>query len=155
MDCGVVEFHTLADADGTGAQDDDLLPVRDLGFVFLGIGGVEIGHIAVKLAGAGVNHLVHREQVFLAAGVINLLLRGAPQGGNPPVGEAHGLGLPQVGQTSGVFFQLLFKACDVFQLAQEENADGGGIADSGRVHPPEQKLSQGIEPVRGTLGGVV
>ena len=138
MDGGIVELHALANADGAGAQDDDLLPVRNHRLILLGIGGVEIGHVALKLAGAGIDHLVHREEIFPAARFVNCPLRCVPQSGNPPVGEAQALCLLQMGQAPGIPLQLLFELGDVFQLAEEENADGRGIADSRQIHPPVQ-----------------
>ena len=138
MDGGIVELHALANADGAGAQDDDLLPVRDHRLILLGIGGVEIGHVALKLAGAGIDHLVHREEIFPAARFVNFPLRCMPQSGNPSVGEAQALCLLQVGQAPGILLQLLFELGDVFQLAEEENADGRGIADSRQIHAPVQ-----------------
>ena len=156
VDGGIVELHALANADGAGAQNDDLLSVRHHRLVFAAaIGGVEIGHIALKLAGAGIDHLVHRQDVFFHPQVIYRPLGGVPDPGDAGIGEAQALGLPQVVRGSHVLPQLLFKLGDVFQLAQKEDADGGGVTDPGRVHAPMQQLSQSVEPVGRALGRVI
>ena len=116
MDGGVVELHPLADADGAGAQDDDLLVGGDNGLVLVLIGGVEVGHIAVKLAGAGVDHLVHREDAQLPALVVHLPLRALPQPGQGLVGEALALGLAQHVRVPGPGLELLLVADDVADL---------------------------------------
>ena len=117
MDGGVVEFHTLANTDGAGAQDDDLLPGSHNGFVFRLVGGVEIGNIAVKLRGAGVDHPVARENVLLLANFVDFPGRNAPELGNGRIGKAHFLRREESGGIGNVVFQEGFHLNDVPQLS--------------------------------------
>ena len=61
---GVVELDALADADGAGAENDDLFFAGGMfgdelfGFVFFIEGAVEIGGLRGEFPGAGVHHLV-------------------------------------------------------------------------------------------------
>ena len=71
MDRGIVELDALADADGTGAEDNHLFLSGGIaadklgGLVFIVIGGVEIGGLGGELRGAGVHHLVDRQTGML------------------------------------------------------------------------------------------
>ena len=92
VDGGIIEFHALPDADGAGAQYDDLLMGGDHGFVLLFVGGIEIRDIAVKFAGTGIDHLIHRRQMILPAQTEDLLLCAAGELRDIGVGESHALG---------------------------------------------------------------
>ena len=116
MDGGVVEFHTLANTDGAGTQNDDLLPGSHDGFVFRLVGGVEIGNIAVKLRGAGVDHPVARENVLLLANFVDFPGRNAPELGNGGIGKAHFLRREESGGIGNVVFQEGLHLNDVPQL---------------------------------------
>ena len=91
MDGGVVKFHTLADADGAGTQNDDLLLVGQHRGIFTVVGGVEIRNIRARMA--GIHHFEHREQVVGLAEIVYIQLRAVPQLGNILIAEAHLLGL--------------------------------------------------------------
>ena len=55
----VVKFHPLADANGAGAQHNDLAGLGDLHLVLLCmIGGIVIRRSGLELGGAGIDHLV-------------------------------------------------------------------------------------------------
>ena len=155
MDGGIVKLHALADADGAGAQDDDFLFPRNQGFVFFRVGGIKIGYIADKLTGAGVDHLVHREDVFPAAQAIDVLLPLLPQFPNIGIGKAQALGFLQKLQISRGPAHLLFKVHDLPHFIQEEHIDLGHVADQGGIYPHPQKLCNGINPVVGSLFDIV
>ena len=46
MDGGVVKLNTLADTNGAGTQNDDLLLIGQAGSILAGVGGVEVGDVA-------------------------------------------------------------------------------------------------------------
>ena len=148
---GVVELHALADADGAGAQHNDFFPVGDHGFLLLLIGGVEIGHIALKLPGAGVDHLINGENMRLFPQGEEVVLGHVPELGQILVGEAHALGFLQQGQIPGVGFQFLFKVHDLLDLVQEHHVNLGDVADTGVVYSQPHELGNGIDPVVGAL----
>ena len=77
----VVELDALSDADRARTQHDDLLFRAHHRFVLLLVGRVEIGHVGGELAGAGVDHLVDREDAVLLAQKIHVVLRARPTAG--------------------------------------------------------------------------
>ena len=92
MDGRVVKLDALPDADRAGAKHKNFLFLRDKRFIFLFIGRIEIGNIAFKLRGAGVDHLIHGEEAQLFAQHINGDLIDSPEPGDRPIGKAHSLG---------------------------------------------------------------
>ena len=60
MNATVVELDTLADADGPAADDQRLLGIQWLGFIFFFVGAVEIRCFGIELCGAGIHHFVNR-----------------------------------------------------------------------------------------------
>ena len=95
MDGGIVKFNALADTDGAGAQYNHFLFIGNDRLVFLFIGGIEVGDIAVKFGSTAVNHLIYRQDSQFAAHIENFSFLHAPLTGNLLVGEAHALGLTQ------------------------------------------------------------
>ena len=91
MDGAVVELDALADADGTGAEDDDLFLAGAVlvdefpGLVLLVKGGIEVGSLGLKLGGTGIYHLIGSIEPFFG------FLPGQCCHGS--VQEAHLLGL--------------------------------------------------------------
>ena len=79
VDGRIVELNALPYSNGTRAQNDYLLFIRYYGLVLARVGRVEIGHIAVKLARAGVDHLIGREDILLAPALIYLVLASFPK----------------------------------------------------------------------------
>ena len=158
---GVVELHALSDTDGAGAQHQDLLLRGDHRFVLLLIGGIEIGHVAVKLAGTGIDHLVHRSQPIFLPQPEDLLLRTAGQFRDVGIGKAHALGPEQqvsregTGNISALFLhrrlQSLFKLHDVPDLVQKEQVDAGAGADHLGIGSQPQKLRDGVDSVIGAV----
>ena len=67
MDGGIIELHTLSDADRPAAQYQDLLADAGQGLVLLLVGGVEVRDIGLALSGAGIYHLVYRDDVVCKA----------------------------------------------------------------------------------------
>ena len=97
MDRGVVKLDALPNANGAGAEDDDLFAVHNDGFVFRSVGRIEVRNIAVELTGAGVDHFINRENAFTAAQLIDFVLCPVPELSNVGIREAHALGLAQMG----------------------------------------------------------
>ena len=63
----VVEFDALADAVRSAAQDEDFFPSRVAGFVFVPVGGVEVGGVSLEFRGAGVHQAVAGNDALFAA----------------------------------------------------------------------------------------
>ena len=138
---------TLADADGAGAQNDDLLPVGDHGLVLLLVGGVEVGDVAVELCGAGVDDLVAGEDVVCLTEPVHLDVRHAPLLADPGVGEAHALGFLQDFEIALVGLDHGLIGHHILDLVQEEHVDLGGAVDVAQVAAPAHQLGDGEEPV--------
>ena len=88
MDRGVIKFHALADADRAGAQHQNRRLVSDDAFVFLLVGGIEVRDVGAELSGAGVDHLVDRPQIVLAAPLHHFQLAFAQNLAQIFIGEA-------------------------------------------------------------------
>ena len=67
MDAAIVELDPLPDADGAAADDHGLGIAVGLGLILLLVRAVEIGRLGGELRGAGVDHLVHRQDAPLPA----------------------------------------------------------------------------------------
>ena len=154
VDGGVVELYALADTDGAGTQDHYLFPVGHDRLVFLLIGGVEIGDVAFKLRGAGVDHLVYRHDALGDALFIDIQLAGIPEVRNGPVAEAHALRVGKHGHIPGMAAQLILFQNDVAQLLNEQQVDLGGVSDQAHVYALSQQLSNGVDPIVGALGHI-
>ena len=135
MNGGVVEFDALPDADGTRAEYDHFLPVRNDALVLLLIGRVKIGNIALEFRSAGVDHLVDRGDAVLPAQFEDRLFGHVPEAGDRTVGEAEALGFPQFVEVARRFSQGLLLFDDPADGAQEEGVDAGGFADEIRGGP--------------------
>ena len=144
---GVVKLHALADADGAGAQHNDLFAVRHHGLVFLFVGGVEVGHVAFKLAGAGVDHLVDGHEAVGLAQEENLLFRHVPHLADVPVAEAQLLGRKKRRLVAGMRFEHGLELHDVFDLLQKQHVDLGPVVDEAQVHAAADELGDGEQPV--------
>ena len=155
VDSRIVELDTLPDADGAGAEDNDLFSLRDDRLVFLGVGGIEIGHIAVKFTGAGIDHFIDREDLRAAAQGIDPILRPVPELGDIGIGESEPLGLAQVRQGGNILLQLTLKIDDLPDLIEEEHVDLRDIADPGLVDAEPHQLRDGIEAVIGAVFDIV
>ena len=155
MDGGIVKLHALADADGAGTQNHDLLFSGNPGFVSGLIGGVEIGDIAVKFSGAGVDHPIAGEDAILFAKGIDLSFRQGLETGDSLVGEAHFLGFPQNADVTGILPEQALHFHDVSQLAQEEGVNLGGGGNLLNAGAQAEKLSDGIDPVVGAGTDVI
>ena len=59
MHTAIIEFDSLADADGAAPDNHGLLPFQGQGLVLLVIGAVVIGCDRLKLCGTGINRLVN------------------------------------------------------------------------------------------------
>ena len=149
VDGGIVEFYALADADGAGAEDDDLLLVGDDGLVFRLVGGVKIRDIAVEFPGAGVDHLVHRADVAALAQGKDLPLRDVPELRHRPVGEAHLLRLIIHAAVHDRAGKLLLHGSNVLQLADEKGVDGAFFYDFLHAYAHAKQLGDGINAVVG------
>ena len=149
MNRRVIEFHALADTDGAGTQNHNLFVVGDNGLVLLLVGGVEVGHIAVKLSGAGVNHLIDRDNTGGFALLADVQLCGVPQLGDILVRKAHALGAPQHIQIAHVGLESMLTVNDVLDFIQEQHVDLGGVADHAQVGAMVNQFGNGKNPVIG------
>src|SRR5437763_1488669 len=63
----VIKLNSLPDSVWTATQDDYFLFISRRRLVFLFVGGVKIGRVALELCGAGIHQFVNRlDAVFLA-----------------------------------------------------------------------------------------
>ena len=143
----VVKLHALPDANGAGAQHNYLFPVRHHRLVFHLISGVEVGNIAFKLAGAGVDHLVDGHKAKGPAKEENLLFRHIPHLADVFVAEAQPLGGVERGLVAGMGFEHGFKIHNVFDLFQEQHVDLGAVVDEAQIHATADELRNGEQPV--------
>ena len=155
VDSGIVELHALANADGAGAEDDDLLLVGDHGLVFRLVGGVKIRDIAVEFSCAGVDHLVHRANIAALAQGEHLPLRDVPDLRHRPVGEAHLLCLIIHAAVHDRAGKLPLHGDDVPKLADEECVDGTLFYDFLHAHAHTQQLGDGVDAVVGADSDIV
>ena len=147
----VVELDALSDADRARTQHDDLLLRAHHRFVLLLVGRVKIGHVGGELAGAGVDHLVDREDAVLLAQKIHVVLRDAPQLPDELVAESHALGgaerldIHRIGADDRLEFD------DVLELFEEEHVDLRVVIDQRQIDAVADQLRDGVKPVVGAL----
>ena len=157
MDAGVIELNALANADGPRAQHHHglLLPVLAnevqglvLAAAFLGVvGGVKVGGVGGKLAGAGVHHF--KGGLALPGN----LLAGNPGNGRVRVAQPLALGVNFLRQGAGG--QLVLIANEAQQLGEEPAVDHGERVELVYRAAPLQKLIDREQPlVRGMLRNV-
>ena len=154
VNCGIIELHTLSNSDRTRTKNDDLLIVRNYGLVFILISRIEIRHIAIKLAGAGIDHLVNRLNVILLAKLPNIILSAAHQFCYVRIREAHLLSIIESLLVKCILnafyilaiyiFRNLFNASLVFDyvldLIQEEHIYLCLIVNNLKVNPKPYQL---------------
>ena len=155
MDRGVVEFHALADADRTGTQHEDLLAVARDGLVLLLVRGVEVGNIGVVLGGAGVDHLIDRDDAVLEAEADDVGLALPPELPDELVAEAHALGLAEDLHVARSSLDAALHPDDVVDLLEEEPVDLRAVVDAGEVDPQAQELRNRMDAVVGRGGDVL
>jgi len=150
----IVELDALTDADRTGTEHHDLLLVAHLRLVLVLVGRVEIRHVGTELAGAGVDHLVDREDAVLLAQQVHVVLRDAPQLADELIAETHALGFAQHFDIhrSGLDDALEFD--DILELFEEEHVDFRAVVDQHQIDAAADQLRDGIQPVVGRLGDV-
>ena len=91
-----VKLNSLADADGAGAENQNLFAsLRLLRLIDAAEAGVVIGRLRLELCGAGVHHLVGGPDVVVVALLLDLLLGNTCQAGNHIVRELDALGFCQ------------------------------------------------------------
>ena len=146
---GVVKLHALPDADGAGAQHHDLLFRGYDAFVLLLVGGVEIGHVACKLAGAGIDHLVHRQQTLALAETEDILLRLPPHLADVLVADAQVLGGAQHVRVVLAVDELHLEIDDVLDLFQEKQVDLRFLVDAFQRRAQADQLRDGENTVVG------
>ncbi len=136
MAAAIIEFNSLPDAVGTGAENHHFLLCRGRGLVFFFVGGVEIRCVALELRGAGIDPLVDRLQAVFLAEVANFFLAAfpvqTPGSGETSVGEAHALGFAQhLGgdRFHRMLFQLKLHVVNFFELVEEPGIDRCHLRD--------------------------
>ena len=129
-DAAVVELDALPDAVRAAPEDDDLPPLRALGFVLLLVRRVQVRRRGGKLPGAGVDGLVHRREPRRLARPPHLGLRDPSQRREFRVAEARPL------HASQVFRRHLLGvgerpplAHEFLELGEEPRVDAGDAVD--------------------------
>ena len=133
VDGAIVKLDALADADGAGAQDQDL-PLAGVGLnglVLPVVGGVVIGGLGVELGGAGIHHLEGGDDAVLLPQGFHLGLLHAAQGADIAVGKAHLLGALEQVCAGGALalLQLLLHVDDALEAVQEPDVHLGDVVD--------------------------
>ena len=155
VNSGIIELHTLADADWTGAKDDNFFSIGYDGFIFRLIGGIEVRHIAVELASAGINHLIDRKNAAFPTHVVYIILADLPELRDVSIRKAHSLGFPKHIHNADGGFQFPFKINDILDLIEEKHVNLGDVADSAVIHAFPHQLSDGIDTVVGAVFDIV
>ena len=119
MHAGIVKFDPLTDPYRARAKHQHLLFIRHHRLIFLFIGGIEIGHIALKLGGAGVYHLIDRDYAVFDALLSYLLLLKLPKKGYRPVRIPKDLAFIKEPRIAPVRFKLCFHPDDPVYLSQK------------------------------------
>src|SRR5882762_8978321 len=95
--CTITPTGAPPDAVRSAAQDDDFLFRGGRRLIFFLVRRVQVWRVALELGCARVHALVDRHDTMLFAQVADLLLGAlavqTPDRGQPPVGEAHALGI--------------------------------------------------------------
>ena len=115
----IVELYALTDTNRTGAQNNDLLLVANLNLVLGFIAGIVVGSSGLKLSGAGINHLVGRNDAVSLTQIANFKLCLTYASSDGLVGEAHLLSLAQQARSELMGFQSTLHLNDVLNLGQE------------------------------------
>ena len=120
MNRAVVELNALANADGAGAEDDDLAGIRDLDFIFLRLERrVVVRRSGFELSSARIDHLVLRQDVHRLARCADFVHRLARDFRNRAVGKADILSLKHQARRQGLALELVFKVGDVLDFVEE------------------------------------
>ena len=153
VDGGIVKLHALADADGAGAEDDDLFLLGQAALVFAAVGGVEIGNVFAGVQ--GVNHAEDRREAEPLPAVPELCLVHVPETGDIAVGKAHALGIGEDRVVVDLRAQPRFHVRDLFQRFEEELGDHGDLVQLFDGDAAAEKLHDRIDVVVPELGDVV
>jgi hypothetical protein len=92
VDAAVVELDALADSVRSAAEDDDFLFVGRACFVFVAVGGVEVGGVGFEFGGAGIDEAVGGDDAFGFAFGADVVFVDAACFGELAVGEAEFFG---------------------------------------------------------------
>ena len=151
MDAAVVELDTLADPDGSGSDEDNLLVVV-LGGDLRGpsVGAVEVRGLGGELRGAGVDHLVDGPGALGGAELPDLQGVGSADLGDGLVGESHVLGLAEGLRVDGSLEPLLHLD-HVADLLHVEDVPFGEVGDLLHVPSLHEGLGDGEDA---SVGGV-
>jgi len=118
MNCAVVELYPLADANGPGAQDKNLLAAGGDQLTLHVIRGIIVGCLGRKLGGAGIHHLIGGNDAGRDAHVRDLLPALPRQPGYLLIGEAAALGLSKDLRIESRL-DIIFHGQDVFHAVEE------------------------------------
>ena len=119
----IVEFHTLPDTDRPRTQNYHFFAVRAQGFVLrtVFVRGIKIRRYASKFTGAGIHHLIDRDNPILPAHTVNAGLIHTPRTCDIRIGKTAPLCIPQNIPVAFVFAKHIFQAYDFLQMGQEES----------------------------------
>ncbi len=88
MHAAVVKFDTLTDSVGAAAQNDDLLFIRGLRFVFRLVGRIHVRGLRFKFRGAGIHALINRADIEGMTAVTDVVFMAPREFGKALVGKA-------------------------------------------------------------------
>ena len=88
MHAAVVKFDTLTDSVGAAAQNDDLLFIRGLRFVFRLVGRIHVRGLRFKFRGAGIHALINRADIESMTAVTDVVFMAPREFGKALVGKA-------------------------------------------------------------------
>ena len=117
------------------------------GLVFRVVGGVVIGGLGLELSGAGVHHLEGGHKALPLPQGLDLRPLLPRQGGDPGVGEAHLLGLPEGIRVQPAALQPVLHIHDILEPVQEPQVVLGDFVDLLRREAPAQRLGHNEQPL--------
>ena len=117
------------------------------GLVFRVVGGVVIGGLGLELSGAGVHHLEGGHNALPLPQGLDLRPLLPRQGGDPGVGEAHLLGLPEGIRVQPAALQPVLHIHDILEPVQEPQVVLGDFVDLLRREAPAQRLGHNEQPL--------
>ena len=125
VDGGVVELDALPDADRAGSQYEDAGTIAARRLVLLLVAGVEVRGLRLELTGAGVHHLVDRDESVVVASLANLIGGALPGPRDGRIGESVALGGAQQVDVARIGGQGILELDDVGEFVEEEEVDAG------------------------------
>ena len=145
---GVVKLDALPDPDRASPEHDDFWAGFHEGFIFPLVGRIEIRHIALKLRGACVDHLVYRENALRLPKRIHHLLAHPPEVRDCDVRKSHPLRAPKLAGVPPVCAESPLLFYNISDFVEEKPVDPGEIRNLPRICPAADELRHRVDPLR-------